>query len=88
MLKKKVRIMSALETYLTAVRDSKGIEHMTAVNSLRWYIRTTAETDMVSAIRAIKDIGLLKHLIEAGLKPTLQRVTLLHYDRLKEAGGE
>lgn len=80
--------MSALETYLIAVRDSKGIEHMTAVNSLRWYIRTTKETDMVSAIRAIEDIGLMKYLIEAGLKPTLQRVTLLHYDRLKAAGGE
>lgn len=80
--------MSALETYLKRMRDTKGLEHMTAVRTLRWYINVTPETDLVSAIRAITDIELLRYLIEAGLKPPLMRVTTLHYDRLKKQGGE
>jgi hypothetical protein len=75
--------MSALETYLKAIRDSKGIEHMSAVSNLRGYMRLSTNKEIYAAIYRMQDIDLFRHLIEAGLKPELLSITLKRYDALK-----
>ena len=75
--------MSALEIYLKAARDSKGIEHMGAISNLRAYMRLSTDKEIYDAIYRIQDIDLFRHLIEAGLKPELLRITLKRYDALK-----
>lgn len=75
--------MSAIELYLKAARDSKGIEHMSAINNLRAYMRLSTDKEIYDAIYRIQDIDLFRHLIEAGLKPELLRITLKRYDALK-----
>ena len=50
--------MSALETYLKAIRDSKGIEHMVALNNLRAYMRLSTDKEIYDAIYRIQDIDL------------------------------
>lgn len=79
--------MSALETYLKAIRDAKGIEHMSAMNNLRAYMRLSTFKEIYDAIYRIQDIDLFRYLIEAGLKPDLLRITLKRYDALKAQSG-
>jgi hypothetical protein len=85
-----MRSVSALETYLTAARDTRGIEHMNAIKTLRWYIRTSTEHDLIVAIRTMTDINLLKYIIEAGVNATLQHEVTKRYEKLTKAaeGGE
>lgn len=75
--------MSALEIYLKTIRDSKGLEHMSAVQNLRAYIGLSTTKEIYEAIYRLQDIDLFRHLIEAGLKPELLRITLKRYDALK-----
>lgn len=76
--------MSALEIYLKDARDTKGIEHMSVIRNIRAYMRLSTDKELYDAIYRIQDIDLLKHLVEAGLKPELMSITTKRYDALKK----
>jgi len=82
--------MSALETYLKEAKDIRGMWHKGRIRDIRSYIAITPRTEIITAIRMIKDQTLLRILWEVGLDYELQRVVILHSERLeKEAkGGE
>jgi len=80
--------MAALETYLREAQEAKGMEHLRAIATLRWYIRNSTEHDIIVAIRKIEDATLLRYIIEAGVNATLQHeVTKRHEKLTKEAAG-
>lgn len=59
--------MSALETYAKQALQTKGTEHMHAIDSLRRYIRLTPIEDLVKYINMLTDQDILRTLIEAGM---------------------
>jgi len=78
--------MSALETYLKGIVESRGLLHAQAVRSARDYINLTPTNELKKAILQIKDTALLKALWECGLNTDLQRIVLKQLDKLiKEA---
>jgi hypothetical protein len=79
--------MSALELYLKAIKESRGVEHLNAVRNLRVYLDITPLEDVIKAIQSINDITLLRYLVEAGLKPTLLWYATKQYDILKRRAG-
>jgi len=80
--------MSALETYIKPVLEQKGMAHLNALKSLRWYIRISDETELIKAIEHINNLDYLRILVEAGLKPRLMdAVTTRHDDLTKRMAG-
>lgn len=82
--------MSALETYAKEALRTKGTEHMHAISSLRRYINTTAEEDLIKYINTLTDKDILRTLIEAGLRgdtwnAAIRRTAMLSKE---QAGGE
>lgn len=76
--------MSALETYLKAIIDTKGLLHSQSVATTRRYINLTKIEDMRAAIDRITDPALLRALWECGLTAELQRMVLAQLDKLTE----
>jgi hypothetical protein len=75
--------MSALETYAKTALETKGTEHMHAIDSLRRYIRLTSEEDLIKYVNMITDQNILRTLIEAGLKGNVWTATVRRSDLLR-----
>jgi len=59
--------MSALETYAKQALETKGTEHMHAIDSLRRYIRLTPEEELIKYINMLTSREILRTLLEAGM---------------------
>lgn len=60
--------MSALEIYAIRALQTKGTEHMHAIDSLRRYIRLTPVDDLVKYINMLTNQDVLRTLLEAGMR--------------------
>lgn len=80
--------MSALEHYLKAARDAKGIWHKGQIIDLRMYIANTPRNELIAAIKTIKEQDLLRTLWEAGLDTELQKVVNYQSKKLAIEAGE
>ena len=63
--------MSALETYAKVVLETRGIEHMHALQSLRHYINLTDMNSLIRYVNTITDIDILRAIQEAGARGDL-----------------
>ena len=68
--------MSALELYVKHARDTKGLVHAEAMQSLRRYIKISRPEDIIKQVEKITDYLLLKTLWEAGLSAEIQEAVL------------
>lgn len=79
--------MSALETYANAALQTKGTEHMHAIDSLRRYIHLTPVEDLVKYIYTLTSQDILRTLIEAGMPKEAWRAAVNRTERLREQQG-
>lgn len=82
--------MSALETYTKQVRQTKGTEHMHALDSLRRYMNLTPEEELIQQINMWTDLDMLRTLIEAGVRGDVWRALVRRAEMLRKekVGGE
>jgi len=78
--------MSALETYLKAVSETRGMQRLTALRNLRRYIKQCTEEELLIAIRNIKNYTYLRLLISAGLRTPIRDAVIKQYNTLEQAG--
>ncbi len=80
--------MSALETYIRRAIETRGLEHAQAMRTLRWYMRSIPERELIRAISSITKTEYLRTLWEAGLTNRLQQAVTRRYDELKKQKEE
>jgi len=81
--------MSALELFAKEAEKTKGVWHMNAIRTLRGYIRSASNEELLEAIKHINSVDLLRTLIEAGLhEPILKAVTKRAEEIPKRMRGE
>jgi len=80
--------MSALELYAKQVIGTKGTEHMAALISLRSYLRLTKEEELNKYINMITDPEILRTLLEAGMRATTHKTTILRLQLLMKEQQE
>jgi hypothetical protein len=76
--------MSALELYAKQVRETKGIQHMHALDSLRRYMNLTPIDELTRTINTITDQDILRTLIEAGLRGDVWKALVRRADMLRK----
>jgi len=76
--------MSALELYAKQVRQTKGIQHMHALDSLRRYMNLTPIDELIRYINTITDQDILRTLIEAGLRGDVWKAVVRRADMLRK----
>jgi len=76
--------MSALELYAKQVRQTKGIQHMHALDSLRRYMNLTPIDELICHINIITDQDILRTLIEAGLRGDVWKAVVRRADMLRK----
>jgi len=76
--------MSALELYAKQVRQTKGIQHMHALDSLRRYMNLTPMDELIRYINTITDPDILRTLIEAGLRGDVWKALVRRADMLRK----
>jgi len=76
--------MSALELYAKQVRQTKGIQHMHALDSLRRYMNLTPIDELIRTINTITDQDILRTLIEAGLRGDVWKALVRRADMLRK----
>ena len=76
--------MSALELYAKQVRETKGIQHMHALDSLRRYMNITPIDELIRHINTITDPDILRTLIEAGLRGDVWKALVRRADMLRK----
>jgi len=76
--------MSALELYAKQVRQTKGIQHMHALDSLRRYMNLTPIDELIRTINTITDPDILRTLIEAGLRGDVWKALVRRADMLRK----
>jgi len=76
--------MSALETYAKQAQQTKGTEHMHAIDSLRRYIRLTPHEDLIKYINMLTDQDLLRILIESGMPGEVWPATVRRIEELRK----
>lgn len=74
--------MSALETYINSVQDTKGSFHMWRIQGLRKYIHMSTDEALTNAINMITDTNKLCVLIEAGMRTPLHQVVVSRMNML------
>lgn len=74
--------MPALEIYTKAVVDSKGMDHLKAIQTLREYMHITPEVDIVIEILHLNTPEQLRAMIEAGCNPAELYAAVTRYDDL------
>jgi len=80
--------MSYLEDFIKNCIDTRGLEHKSAIQALRWYIRISKEEEILEAINKIENMEYLRILMEAGLRKPYLEAVVKRYDYLKmKAGG-
>jgi hypothetical protein len=81
--------MSALELFAREAMKTKGVWHINAIRTLRGYINSASDEELLKAITFINDTDLLRTLIEAGLhEPILTAVTKRAEEIPKRMRGE
>ena len=83
--------MSALKLYAKQVRQTKGTQHLAALEALRSYMRLTTEENIIRYVNMITDPDILRTLIEAGMRATTHKTTILRLQLLmkeKEGGAK
>jgi hypothetical protein len=81
--------MAALEMMARGALITKGVWHMSAIKSLREYIRHSSDEELLEAIKYINDVDILRTMIEAGLhEPILTAVTRRAEEIPKRMRGE
>jgi hypothetical protein len=80
--------MSSLELRLKAARDARGLWHKQEIIHTRIYINATPKSEMIEAIKTIKDQTLLRTLWEVGLDTELQLVVTEQSRKLAGEAGE
>jgi len=76
--------MSALELYAKQVRQTKGTQHLAALETLRAYIRLTPTDELIRYINTITDPDTLRTLIEAGMRGETLKATVKRADMLRK----
>ena len=76
--------MSLLIDLTLAVAESVGLEHKMHIQTLRNYLKTTPEREILGAIRNISRQDMLRALWEAGLNTTLQQAVMRRLDELRQ----
>jgi len=76
--------MSALELYAKQVRQTKGVQHMHALDSLRRYMNLTPIDELIRTINTITDPDTLRTLIEAGLRGDVWKAAVRRADMLRK----
>jgi len=76
--------MSALELYAKQVRQTKGTQHLAALETLRAYIRLTPTDELIRYINMITDPDTLRTLIEAGMRGETLKATVKRADMLRK----
>lgn len=79
--------MSLLERYARTVRDSQGLQHQSALEGLRNYIKTTPDKELIDTIETITEEPLLRTLWEAGLKEPVRSAVLARSEELQRRRG-
>lgn len=82
--------MSALETYAKQARQTRGTQHMHAIDSLRRYMRLTPNEELIKYINMITDPDILRTLMEAGCIADVWTAAVRRGEilRKEKAGGE
>jgi len=76
--------MSALELYAKQARQTKGTQHLAALESLRAYMRLTSQEDIIRHVNMITDPDILRTLIEAGMRGETLKATVRRADMLRK----
>jgi hypothetical protein len=80
--------MSALELYAKQIINTKGTNHMAALEALRAYIRLTSEEELVRYINIITDPDILRALMEAGMRGVTHKATIFRLNLLMKEQQE
>jgi len=80
--------MSALETYAKQVTQTKGIEHMHALESLRHYINLADTDSLIRHLNTITDIDILRAIQEAGARGDLYKALISRMNLLMKEQQE
>ena len=80
--------MSALELYAKQAINTKGTQHMQAIQSLRKYIRLSTNEELETYIRMITDVDILRTLIECGMRTPLFQVVISRINMLTKEQQE
>jgi len=76
--------MSALELYAKQVIETKGTQHLAALETLRAYIRLTSTDELIRYVNMITDPDTLRTLIEAGMRGETLKATVKRADMLRK----
>ena len=79
--------MSMLGYYAKKVAETKGLEHVSYLSILRYYIKNLPEEDIRSTIADIHNLSYLRALWEAGLSSNLQDSVIRRMEELTHARG-
>ena len=80
--------MSALELYAREVLNTRGIEHLHALQSLRHYINLTDTDTLIRYVNMITDIDLLRAVQEAGARGDLYQALISRMNLLMKEQTE
>lgn len=76
--------MSMVGFYLKRIKESRGLERMQVLATLRNYVKETPQPELIEAINNITNIQSLRIMIEVGLKPPLMEAVLRRSTELME----
>ena len=79
--------MSMLGYWAKKVSETKGLEHVSHLSILRYYINNLPEEELRKAIADMHNLSHLRALWEAGLNSTLQDSVIRRMEELTHARG-
>jgi hypothetical protein len=80
--------MSALELYAKQARQTKGTQHLHALEALRSYMRLTTVEEMIRHINTITDTDTLRTIQEAGARGDLYKALISRMNLLMKEQQE
>jgi hypothetical protein len=80
--------MSALELYAKQARQTKGTQHLHALEALRSYMRLTTTEEMIRHINTITDTDTLRTIQEAGARGDLYKALISRMNLLMKEQQE
>jgi len=80
--------MSAIETLAKRALETKGTDHMQAIQTLRKYMNLCPISEAISNINMITDVNILRILFEVGMRGELHRITVSRITMLNKEQQE